>query len=47
MQISKTKNQKDLEDILQYTCAKDNNCNLIVTNDKKFYSPDIEIENIS
>ena len=47
MQISKTTNQKDLEDILQYTCAKDNNCNLIVTNDKKFYSPDIEIKNIN
>ncbi len=47
MQISKTKDLKDLEDILQYTCAKENNCNLIVTNDKKFYSPDIEIENIN
>ncbi len=47
MKISKTTNQKDLEDILQYICAKDNNCKLIVTNDKKFYSPDIELESIS
>ena len=44
MQISKTTKQKDLEDILQYTCAKDNNCQLIVTNDKNFYSPDIDLE---
>ena len=46
MHISKTTNQKDLEDILQYSCAKENNCNLIVTNDKKFYSPDIELQGI-
>lgn len=47
MQISKQSRHKDLEDILQYTCAKENNCNLIVTNDKKFYSPDIKKEEIS
>ncbi len=47
MKISKSTNQKDLEDILQYTCAKDSDCKLIVTNDKKFYSPEITLESIS
>jgi predicted nucleic acid-binding protein len=33
----------DLEDNLQYICAKKQKCNYIITNDKKFYSPDIEV----
>jgi predicted nucleic acid-binding protein len=32
----------DLEDNLQYICAKKLKCKLIITNDKKFYSEDIE-----
>jgi predicted nucleic acid-binding protein len=44
--ISKKENHKDLEDILQYVCAKNQNCKVIVTNDKSFYSKDIEILNI-
>jgi len=33
----------DLEDNLQYLMAKENNCDIIITNDKKFYSKDIQI----
>jgi len=46
MTLSKDEKQKDLEDILQYTCAKNMQCELIVTNDKKFYTKDIKIESI-
>ena len=31
----------DLEDNIQYICAKVSNCELILTNDQKFYSPAI------
>ena len=34
---------KDLEDTLQYVLAKKIKADYIVTNDKDFYSPDIEI----
>jgi len=34
---------KDLEDTLQYILAKEMKCDLILTNDKDFYSPDIKI----
>lgn len=33
----------DLEDVLQAFCAKENNCDALVTNDKKFVSDIIEI----
>ena len=33
----------DLEDSLQYICAKKSNCNLIITNDKKFIKKDIKV----
>ncbi|WP_456382699.1 type II toxin-antitoxin system VapC family toxin [Persephonella sp.] len=33
---------KDLEDTLQYVLAKKVVCDLILTNDKNFYSPDIQ-----
>jgi len=33
----------DLEDNLQYLSAKENRCEIIITNDKSFYSKDIEI----
>ena len=36
-------NFKDLEDTIQYVLAKKENCNLILTNDKKFFSPDIKV----
>ncbi len=35
-------NFKDLEDTLQYVLAKKEGCDLILTNDKNFYSPDIK-----
>ncbi|AAC07951.1 type II toxin-antitoxin system VapC family toxin [Aquifex aeolicus] len=37
------KNFKDLEDTLQYVLAKKEGCKLILSNDKSFYSPDIEV----
>jgi len=37
------KNFKDLEDTIQYVLAKNTNCDLVITNDKKFHSPDIEL----
>lgn len=39
------KNFKDLEDTLQYVLAKESSCDLILSNDEKFYSPDIKIIN--
>lgn len=35
------KNFRDLEDTLQYVLAKKEDCDLILTNDKRFYSSDI------
>lgn len=35
----------DLEDSVQYICAQKNACNVIVTNDKDFYSGDIKVLN--
>jgi len=37
------KNYQDLEDTLQYVLAKKENCELILSNDKGFYSSDIEV----
>ncbi len=34
-------NYKDLEDTLQYILAKKENCDIILSNDISFYSPDI------
>ncbi|HEK25525.1 MAG TPA: PIN domain-containing protein [Hydrogenobaculum sp.] len=39
--MNKDSNFKDFEDTLQYYLAKSNNCDLILTNDNDFYSPDI------
>ncbi|MEO2069613.1 MAG: PIN domain-containing protein [Desulfurobacteriaceae bacterium] len=36
-------NFKDLEDTIQYVLAKKEKCDLILTNDKRFFSPDIKI----
>jgi len=33
----------DLEDLLQCLCAKENQCNILITNDKKFYECGITI----
>jgi predicted nucleic acid-binding protein len=33
----------DLEDVLQCLCAKENDCNIFLTNDKKFYDCGIKI----
>ena len=41
--MKKNKNFKDLEDTLQYVLAKKERCDLILSNDKEFYSPDIQI----
>ena len=43
--MQKNKKFKDLEDTLQYVLAKENNCDLILSNDKNFYSPDVKITN--
>ena len=40
--MQKDKNFKDLEDTLQYVLAKENECDLILSNDENFYSPDIK-----
>ena len=37
------KEKVDLEDVLQCLCAKYNNCNILTTNDKKFYNFGIKI----
>ncbi len=36
-------NFKDLEDTVQYVLAKREDCDLILTNDQQFYSPDIPL----
>ncbi len=36
-------NSLDLEDILQCLCAKENGCDILITNDKKFYDCGIKI----
>ena len=41
--MQKNNKFKDLEDTLQYILAKQIKADCIVTNDKGFYSPDIEI----
>ena len=33
----------DLEDNIQYLCAKNSECNVIVTNDKLFYQGEVDI----
>ncbi len=33
----------DLEDLLQCLCAKENQCDILITNDKKFYECGISI----
>jgi len=33
----------DLEDVLQCLCAKENQCSIVITNDKNFYDCDIDI----
>ena len=38
-------NNKDLEDNVQYVCAKSCNCDCIITNDKKFYQGKIKLLN--
>ena len=37
--MEKDQNFKDLEDTLQYVLAKKEGCELILSNDKNFYSP--------
>ena len=39
-------NSLDLEDVLQCLCAKENGCDVLITNDKKFYDCDIKIMTI-
>jgi predicted nucleic acid-binding protein len=41
--MEKDRNFKDLEDTIQYVLAKKADCDLILSNDKGFYSPDITI----
>ena len=41
--MSEDKNFKDLEDTVQYVLALNTNCDCIISNDKNFYCPDIEL----
>lgn len=41
--MNSNKNFVDLEDTLQYILAKKSGCELIISNDKKFFSPDITL----
>jgi len=41
--MRENKKFKDLEDSIQYVLALNTKCNYIISNDKKFYSPDIEL----
>jgi len=41
--MERDKNFKDLEDTLQYVLAKENQCDLIISNDENFFSPDIKV----
>ena len=41
--MKKDKNFKDLEDTLQYVLAKKENCDLILSNHRNFYSPDVQV----
>lgn len=41
--IREDKNYKDLEDTLQVILAQKENCDLIISNNKNFYSKDIEL----
>ena len=41
--MEKDQNFKDLEDTLQYVLAKKEGCELILSNDKNLYSPDIDV----
>jgi len=43
--MKQDKKFKDLEDTLQYVLAKKEKCQLILSNDDSFYSPDIEVLN--
>ena len=43
LEICSHESFKDYEDALQYVCAKKVSASLIVTNDKHFVSPDIEV----
>ena len=39
--MERDRNFRDLEDTLVYVLAKRENCNLILSNDEDFYSPDL------
>ena len=41
--MKEDKSYKDLEDTLQYVLAKKENCDMIISNDKKFVSKDIDL----
>lgn len=43
--MERDKNFRDLEDTLQYALAKNEGCELILSNDEDFYSPDLEVLN--
>jgi len=43
VEITKQNSKNDLEDVLQFVCAKFANCELIVTNDKNFYTDNIKL----
>ena len=45
--MKKNSEFKDLEDTIQYVLAKKTRCDLILSNDKGFYSPDIPVLDVT
>ncbi len=43
LHICSSEKNSNFEDVLQYVCAKTFDCDLILTNDHDFYSPDIRL----
>lgn len=45
LELAKNSEKSDLEDVLQYVCAFENQCSFIITNDSDFYKGDIRLIN--
>lgn len=43
LDVCSISHSSDFEDVLQYVCAKKFDCDVILTNDKSFYSQDIRV----
>jgi len=45
LELAKNFEKSDLEDVLQYVCAFENQCSFIITNDSDFYKGEIRLIN--